>query len=260
MKDHLAERRLEMITSVLHARGECRTRQLAEQFNLSEMTVRRDLHELEQRGLLRRVHGGAVLLNSDVNYTQRLQFDQLQKKAIGRTATNLLRSGQTVYIDAGTTTLEMARAVRQGLPHITHLNIVTHGITIASELAGQTPYNVHLIGGDVYQNALSTVGPVALEQINKLHIDTFFMGAVAVSNSDGWGNSNHVEVMVKRAVLERSKQTFALVDSAKWKQESYAKIVDFAVITKWIVNRGLAVEAVEAAKAAKIVITYADGT
>jgi DeoR/GlpR family transcriptional regulator of sugar metabolism len=66
--------------------------------------------------------------------------------------------------------------------------------------------------------------------------------------------------MVKRAVLERSKQTFALVDSAKWKQESYAKIVDFAVITKWIVNRGLAVEAVEAAKAAKIVITYADGT
>ncbi|MFA6041937.1 MAG: DeoR/GlpR family DNA-binding transcription regulator [Methylophilus sp.] len=260
MKDHLAERRLEMITSVLHARGECRTRQLAEQFNLSEMTVRRDLHELEQRGLLRRVHGGAVLLNSDVNYTQRLQFDQLQKKAIGRTATNLLRSGQTVYIDAGTTTLEMARAIRQGLPHITHLNIVTHGITIASELAGQTPYNVHLIGGDVYQNALSTVGPVALEQINKLHIDTFFMGAVAVSNSDGWGNSNHVEVMVKRAVLERSKQTFALVDSAKWKQESYAKIVDFAVITKWIVNRGLAVEAVEAAKAAKIVITYADGT
>jgi DeoR/GlpR family transcriptional regulator of sugar metabolism len=260
MKDHLAERRLEMITSVLHARGECRTRQLAEQFNLSEMTVRRDLHELEQRGLLRRVHGGAVLLNSDVNYTQRLQFDQLQKKAIGRTATNLLRSGQTVYIDAGTTTLEMARAIRQGLPHITHLNIVTHGITIASELAGQTPYNVHLIGGDVYQNALSTVGPVALEQINKLHIDTFFMGAVAVSNNDGWGNSNHVEVMVKRAVLERSKQTFALVDSAKWKQESYAKIVDFAVITKWIVNRGLAVEAVEAAKAAKIVITYADGT
>lgn len=258
MKDLLAERRLEMITSVLHARGECRTKQLAEQFNLSEMTLRRDFQTLEKRGLLRRVHGGAVLLNSDVNYSKRLESGQLQKQEIGRVAANLLKSGQTIYIDAGTTTLEMARAIRQGLPHVTHLQIVTHGITIAAELAGKTPYNVQIIGGDVYQNALSTVGPVALAQINNLYIDTFFMGAVAVNKANGWGNSNHVEAVVKRAVIEHSKQVCALVDSSKWNQESYAPIVDLGKVSKWIVNRGLAQEAIDAAKAAQIAITFAD--
>jgi DeoR/GlpR family transcriptional regulator of sugar metabolism len=259
MKDLLAERRLEMITAVLHTRGECRTKQLAEQFNLSEMTLRRDFHTLEERGLLRRVHGGAVLLNSDVNYSKRLEFDQIQKQVIGRAAVNLLKSGQTIYIDAGTTTLEMARTIRQGLAHVTHLQIVTHGITIASELAGHTPYNVQLIGGDVYQNALSTVGPVALAQINNLHIDTFFMGAVAVSQAQGWGNSNHVEAVVKRAVIEHSKQVCVLADSSKWGQESYSPIVSLGAVTKWITNRGLSQEAIDAAKAAKIAITFADG-
>ncbi len=259
MKDHLADHRLELITSVLHARGECRTRQLAEQFNLSEMTLRRDLHVLEKRGLLRRVHGGAVLLNSDVNYSQRLEYDQIQKQAIGRAATNLLKSGQAIYIDAGTTTLELARAIKQGLPHVTHLQIVTHGITIATELAGQTPYSVQLIGGDVYQNALSTVGPVALAQIANLNIDTFFMGAVAVSQTHGWGNSNHVEAVVKRAVIAHSKQVCALVDSSKWGQESYAPIVSLGDVSKWIVNRGLVQAGIDAAKAANVAITFADG-
>ncbi len=187
MADHLVDHRLQLILSELAARGECRTRQLAEQFHLSEMTVRRDLQELESRGQLRRVHGGAVLLNRDINYSLRLEHDQAQKQLIGYAATRLLKSGQTVYNDAGIfTALALARAIRQGLNHITHLHIVTHGITIATELAGQTPYGVQLIGGDVLQNALSTVGPTALAQISGLAIDVFFMGAGGVDTAMGW--------------------------------------------------------------------------
>lgn len=258
MAEHLSEHRLELIMSVLKSRGECRTRQLAEQFDLSEMTLRRDLQALEKRGLLKRVHGGAVLLNSDINYTMRLQYDQIQKQSIGRTATRMLKSGQTIYIDAGTTTLELARAIRDGLPHITHLQIVTHGITIASELAGQTPYSVQLIGGDVYQNALSTVGPTALAQIGELNIDVFFMAAVGVNQGMGWSNSNHVEAVIKRAVIERSKQVCALADSSKWGHESYAAIVPFERIPYWVVNRGLAEDGIAAAKAANIELTFAE--
>ena len=158
MADYLADHRLDLIMSELSARGECRTRQLAEKFQLSEMTVRRDLAELETRGLLRRVHGGAVMLNRDVEYAQRLELGQAEKQMVGQTATRLLKSGQTIYLDAGTTSLEMARAIAQGLPQVTHLHIVTHGISIATELAGRTPYQLQLIGGEVYQNALSTVG------------------------------------------------------------------------------------------------------
>ena len=259
MNDHLADRRLELILSVLAARGECRTRQLAEQFQLSEMTVRRDLQELESRGLLRRVHGGAVLLNRDVNYSLRLEHEQAQKKLIGLAGTRLLKSGQTVYIDAGTTALELARAIRQGLPHITHLHIVTHGITVATELAGQTPYSVQLIGGEVYQNALSTVGPTAVAQIGDLDIDLFFMGAGGVSAATGWTNSNHIEAVVKRAVIARSKSVCAIVDSSKWEQDSFAPIVPFGEIARWLVDRAISEQAQAAAKRSGVAISFAEG-
>ena len=259
MADYLADHRLELIMSELSARGECRTRQLAEKFQLSEMTVRRDLAELETRGLLRRVHGGAVMLNRDVEYAQRLELGQAEKQMVGQTATRLLKSGQTVYLDAGTTALEMARAIAQGLPQVTHLHIVTHGISIATELAGRTPYQLQLIGGEVYQNALSTVGPVALAQIGELNFDLFFMGAGGVDADAGWTNSNHVEAVIKRAVIARSKSVVAICDSAKWGQASFAPIVPFEGVTRWIVDRGLAREGVEAARTAGITLTWAEG-
>jgi len=258
MSQHLADRRLELIMSVLTTRGECRTRQLAEQFQLSEMTVRRDLQELEARGLLRRVHGGAVLLNRDVDYSVRLKHDQAQKQVIGFAATRLLKSGQTVYLDAGTTALDLARAIRAGLPHVTHLRLVTHGINVATELAGQTPYSLELIGGEVYQNALSTVGPSALAQIGGLDIDMFFMGAGGVNATIGWTNSNHVEAVVKRAIIERSEAVCAIVDSTKWGQQSYAPIMPFGAVTRWIVDSGLAPDGIEAARSAGVAITFAD--
>ena len=259
MADYLAEHRLELIMTELSARGDCRTRQLAEKFQLSEMTVRRDLAELETRGLLRRVHGGAVMLNRDVEYAQRLELGQAEKQQLGRSATRLLKSGQTVYLDAGTTALEMARVICQGLPQVTHLQIVTHGISIATELAGRTPYQLQLIGGEVYQNALSTVGPAALAQIGELNIDLFFMGAGGVDRDAGWTYSNHVEAVIKRAVIARSKSVVAICDSTKWGQASFAPIVPFEGVTRWIVDRGLAREGVEAARSAGITLTWAEG-
>lgn len=259
MGNPLAEHRLELIMSAMSANGECRTQQLAERFKMSMMTLRRDLLELEKRGLLRRVHGGAVALNRDVHYSQRLELGQAQKQLVGRAATRLLKSGQTVYLDAGTTGFEMARAIGQGLPWVAHLHIVTHGISIASELAGRTPYQLQLIGGEVYQNALSTVGPVALAQIGDLDIDVFFMGAGGVDAQQGWTNSNHVETQIKRAVIARSKDVVAICDSAKWGQRSFAPIVPFAAIKRWIVDRGLPQDGVEAAEAAGIAQTYAEG-
>jgi DeoR family transcriptional regulator, fructose operon transcriptional repressor len=258
MTEHLADRRHQLILAALSSRGECRTRQLAAEFRLSEMTLRRDLKVLEERGLLRRVHGGAVPANRDVDYSLRLERDHAQKEAIGRAATRLIRSGQTIYIDAGTTGLALAHAIRQGLPQITHLTIVTHGITLATELAGQTPYDVQLIGGDVYQNAMSTVGPAALAQIAGLRFDLFFMAAGGVDARNGWTNSNLPEVAIKRAIIERSKRVYAIVGSAKWGQASFAPIARLGAVQHWIVDRELPKAGVAAAKAARVTIHYAD--
>lgn len=259
MAEHLADHRQELIMTVLSARGECRTKQLAEQFQSSEMTLRRDLADLEKRGLLRRVHGGAVLLNREVNQAQRLELGNTQKQWIGRAATRLLKSGQTVYLDAGTTACEMARAIVQGLPYVSELSIVTHSISIAKELAGRTPYQLQLIGGDIYQNALITVGPVALAQIANLSIDVFFLAPGAVNSQTGWSNSSVVEATLKRAVVARSKSVATICDSAKWGQESFATVVPLEGVNRWVVDRGLPPEGMVAAEAAGITLIYAEG-
>ena len=259
MAEHLADHRQGLIMTALSARGECRTKQLAEQLQSSEMTLRRDLAELEKRGLLRRVHGGAVLINQDVDYAQRLEPGHAQKQWVGRAATRLLKSGQTVYLDAGTTACEMARAIAQGLPQVSDLSIVTHGISIAGELAGRTPYQLQLIGGEIYQNTLSTVGPVALAQIANLNIDVFFLAPGAVDTHAGWTNSNMVEAMVKRAVVARSKSVVAICDSAKWGQESFVTVVSLDGVSRWVVDRGLPPEGIAAAKTAGITLIYAEG-
>ncbi|SMC18411.1 transcriptional regulator, DeoR family [Andreprevotia lacus DSM 23236] len=254
----LADHRMQLIMTLLANKGECRVRELAEQFKLSEMTVRRDLQELEARGLLKRVHGGAVLISHDVGYPQRVQQGQAQKQRIGHTAASLLRNGMAIYLDAGTTAMEIARAIRSGLPDVRQLSIVTHGINIATELSGQTPYSLHLIGGEVYQNAFSTVGPAALEQIAGFHFDLFFMGAGGVDTLAGWTNSNHQEAQVKRAVMARSAETCAIVGSDKWGQRTFAPVARFEDVRSWIVDRELPADAMRIADQVGMSVIYAD--
>jgi len=248
----LADYRLQLIMGVLASRGECRVRDLAKQFQLSEMTVRRDLQTLEGRGLLKRVHGGAVLVNQDVGYPLRAGQGAERKEQIARAAARLIRSGQSLYLDAGTTAMEIARVIRRGLPQVTQLSIVTHGINIANELAGQVPYSLHLIGGEVYQNAFSTVGPLALEQIAQFHFDLFLMAAGGIDPEAGWTNTNHMEAMIKRAVIDRSRELVAVADSGKWRSRSFAQIVPFAEVPCWVVDRDASEDALHAARAAGV--------
>jgi len=257
MSSHLANYRMQLIVSALAAQGECRTSELAQRFQLSENTIRRDLLELEERGLLRRVHGGAVLIDQDAAYAGRLEHCVPQKAWIGRAAAGLIESGQNVYVDVGSTTLELVRAICDGLPSVTHLHLFTNGVRIASELIGRTPYHVHLIGGEVYQNTHCMVGPQALAQIDQHRFDLFFMGANGVDLQRGWTNSNHMEVLVKRAVISRSKRVFALVDSSKWNQPALAPIVPFNQVKHWISDAALPPEALAAARGAGIDVSLA---
>jgi len=257
MSSHLANFRMQLIMAALSAQGECRTSELAQRFQLSENTIRRDFLELEERGLLLRVHGGAVLVDQDAAYATRLEHSLPQKRAIGQAAATLIESGQNIYLDVGSTAQELVRVIRDGLPTVTHLHIFTNGVQIASELIGQTPYHVHLIGGEVYQNTFCTVGPSALAQIDQFRFDLFFMGANGVDPERGWTNSNHMEVLVKRAVILRSKRVFALVDSSKWNLPSLAQIVPLAGVKHWIVDADLPADAQASVRAAGVELRIA---
>ncbi|WP_413197188.1 DeoR/GlpR family DNA-binding transcription regulator [Pararobbsia alpina] len=254
----LADHRRELILETLAEGGQCRVSDLAKRFSLSEMTVRRDLQVLEAQGLLRRVHGGAVLVNPDIEYPIRAREGQSQKHRIGRCAAGLIRNGMAIYLDSGTTAMELALVIKEGLPGVSELSIVTHGINIAIELSGHTTYGVHLIGGELYHNGLSTVGPVALTQIAQLHFDLFFMGARGIDATVGWTNSNQLETQLKHAAIAQSRQVCAIADSAKWGQRGFAPIVPFNDIPVWVSDEDLPDTAREAADAAGMTLIIAD--
>ncbi|MEM5299338.1 DeoR/GlpR family DNA-binding transcription regulator [Burkholderia sp. JPY481] len=243
----LAEHRRELILDALARGGQCRVTDLAQQFSLSTMTVRRDLQVLEEQGRLRRVHGGAVLVDSEVDYPLRAREGQTQKQRIGQCAAELILDGMVVYLDSGTTAMELARRIRDGLPGVNQLSVVTHGINLAMELAGHPAYDVHLIGGELYRNGLATVGPVAIAQVGQLHFDLFFMGARGVDLEAGWTNANQLETQLKHVAIERSRRICALADSTKWGQRGFVSIAPFEKVSAWVCDDDLPDEARSAA-------------
>jgi DeoR family transcriptional regulator of aga operon len=253
----LADHRRELILATLSSGGQCRVSDLARQFSLSEMTVRRDLRVLEEQGLLRRVHGGAVLVDAEIGYPLRAQKGQTQKQRIGRRAAQLIRNGMAIYLDSGTTAMEVALAINAGLPGVNELSISTHGINIAIELCGHPSFDVHLIGGELYHNGLSTVGPVALGQIAQSHFDLFFMGARGIDDRAGWTNSNQLETQLKHAAIAQSRQVCAIADSTKWGHRGFSAIVAFDQVPVWVTDADLPDAARKAAQAAAIEVLIA---
>lgn len=250
-----AARRHLLILKVLSEQGVCRVSDMARRFGLSEMTLRRDLQEMHEAGLLRRVHGGALPANTDTAFGKRTEQGLSQKQQIGRAAVGLLRNGWSIYLDAGTTAMEVARALRDGVDGVTQLAVVTNGVNIAAELAGRTPYELHAIGGAIYDAGLSAVGPITLAQLASFHFDLFFMGARGVDPQAGWTNTNHLETQVKHAVMARSRRVCAVVDSQKWAQRALITVAPFEAVTHWVSDAGLPAEARDAARAHGIALT-----
>jgi DeoR family transcriptional regulator of aga operon len=253
----LADHRRELILEALAKGGQCRVSDLAQQFALSPMTVRRDLQVLEEQGRLRRVHGGAVLADTEVGYPLRAREGQTQKQRIGRQAAGLIRNGMVVYLDSGTTAMELARCIREGLPDVAQLSIVTHGINLAMELSGHPAYDVHLIGGELYRNGLATVGPVAIAQVAQLHFDLFFMGARGVDLEAGWTNANQLETQLKHAAIASSRQVCAIADSTKWGERGFVSILPFDGVAMWVCDDELPDAAREAANRAGVELLIA---
>jgi DeoR/GlpR family transcriptional regulator of sugar metabolism len=252
------DRRRELILAALAEGGECRVSDLAQRFGLSDMTVRRDLQLLETRGVLRRVHGGAVLADTDIGYPQRAREGQSRKQRIAQCAARRIVDGMVIYLDSGTTTMEIAQTLRAGLPGVSELTVVTHGINIALALSGHALYSVHMIGGEIYHTGLSTVGPVALAQIAGVNFDVFFMGARGVDSQAGWTNANQLETQLKHAAIAQSRQVCAVADSGKWRYRGLAPIVPFAQVRTWICDAELPADARAAARDAGIDLMLAE--
>ena len=156
----LTSQRKQYILDVLRRDGQVIAKQVSQALDLSEDTIRRDLRELAAEGLLQRVHGGALPASpAIVDFAGREELSVGGKRAIGRAAAHMIRDGQVVFVDGGTTAVQLARQ----LPRALRATVVTHSARIAVELVDHPTVEVILIGGRLFKHSIVSVGAAALE-------------------------------------------------------------------------------------------------
>ena len=214
MLDYAAfpEQRQERIRQILQESGRVVCTELASQMNVSEHTIRRDLHELSKEGYCKKVYGGAVLQLPDAgNFFSREQKISAEKHTIAQKAATLVQAGGCIFIDAGTTNLALAKA----LPADLNVTVVTNSPAIAAELLLHPLCEVIVTGGQIQRASGGTVGATAASQIQDIIFDQAFIGGCAMDPEAGLTGFDFADCEFKKAVIARSTQTIVALTADK---------------------------------------------
>jgi DeoR/GlpR family transcriptional regulator of sugar metabolism len=214
-----AQRRQAILRAVRS--GTAHVTALAEEFGVSEMTVRRDLHALARDGKLERVRGGAVNVESERPFSE-IAVERLEAKdRIGRAAAALVEDGQTAMIDIGTTTLQAARHLRGR-----SLTVITTNLAAYEELLPEPRIELVLPGGVVRRNYRSLVGMFAEDTLRRLRADIAFLGTSGIDANLAVWDTTMVEVPIKRAMIAASQRTVLLADAAKFDMDAMVRVCE----------------------------------
>ena len=230
----LTTHRKQQILSLLQRDGQVIAKDVSLSMGVSEDTIRRDLRELAQEGLLQRVHGGALPASpAIVNFGARESIAPEGKVAIGLAAARMIQPGQVVILDGGTT----ARQIACHIPLDLRATVVTHSPTIAMELISHPHIDVLLIGGRLFKHSVVAVGAAAIEAIAQIHADTFFMGVTGVHPKAGLTTGDFEEAAIKRALSRAAAETFVLASSEKLNTASSYAVVSLDEIAGILTER-----------------------
>ncbi|MFJ5301131.1 DeoR/GlpR family DNA-binding transcription regulator [Streptomyces sp. NPDC088350] len=214
---------------------------LAEEFQVTAETIRRDLKALDRAGLLRRVHGGAIpagRLDFEPDLTERESTAADEKDRIAKAALAELPTQGTVILDAGTTVARLAGIV----PLDAELTVVTHSLPIAARLADHPGMQLHLVGGRVRHRTRAAVDAWALRAYGEIRADVVFVAANGFSAEHGLTTPDLAEAAVKRAAMAAARRVVLLADSAKHGQEHFARFGALGDVDLLITDSGLSPE------------------
>lgn len=241
------EKRAKDILHLLLHQGKTSVEQLAEHFQTSPTSVRRDLARLERESLVHRTHGGAMLAGQtyepfrfDATFKEREERFQREKRLIGVKAANLVREGETIGLTAGTTTTQVARALRGR----NGVRVLTNAVNIALELnASEGPQSI-LTGGCMnWPGAFSLTGPTALEAIEGFVLDRVVLGVTGIDVEHGATMIEIEEAAVSRGMVRQAREVIVVADSSKVGMTSRAVICGIQRVNVLITDHGLAVDA-----------------
>jgi DeoR/GlpR family transcriptional regulator of sugar metabolism len=232
----LVETRRRRLLDLVSRQGFATLDELIRTLGVSESTVRRDLEALDLAGAVKRTHGGAVYsgeLRSMPALEDRTEAAAAEKKAIGRAAAALVEDGDTVLLDGGTTTLEVARAL-QGR----RLQVVTNSLPIAQLLASSQQIDLILIGGYVYPRTGVAMGPLAVATMQGIRVRKAILGAGGIV-ADGIYNSNHLLVETERQMMACGQEIWIVADQSKFGRLALARLCGLEDVKLLITDPGL---------------------
>ncbi|MDF2922142.1 MAG: DeoR/GlpR transcriptional regulator [Paenibacillaceae bacterium] len=229
------EERKQKICDYVHTNERASVQELAQFFQVSESTVRRDLKDLEEGGQLRRTHGGAVAMQSDNSeppFMEKEDRFRSQKEAIAKAAAALVEEGDTILLDAGSTTYYLAKELKS----VNKLTVVTNSIVAAQELAQLPNISLVLTGGTVRHETLAMVGPVAERTLEMLRVDIVFLATNGLDARNGLTTPSISEAEIKRKMIHAGKRIVLLADHSKYAKVSFAKVADLKEIHQLITD------------------------
>lgn len=218
-KNMSANKRQEKIIEIVGKKGKIQVEELANLLQVSSMTVRRDLTSLEEKGILERVHGAAVM-KKETEYSQKIEKQMAEKQAIAEICVGKIKSGDTIFLDAGTTTLEIAKRILD----IPNLIIVTNDIDIAFLVHQCSNLEVMCCGGSIQKETGSIFGVFANQMMNHIQLDKAFIGAASINYQYNVLTPTIDKASLKRLVVNSTDESYLVVDQSKFNKKALMKI------------------------------------
>ncbi len=254
--DSFKEERWRVIRAILAEEGRIRVSLLAERLNVSEATVRRDLRAMQLKGLLLRTYGGALLPQPtafEVSFDESQALALAEKQAIGRQAAALVHAGDSIIIESGSTTLEMARC----LGDISPLTVFTNSLAICKELSAHAGIDITVLGGTLRRQSASLVGHWVTEILRQVKVDQAFLGVNGISADFGLSAPNIYTAETRKAMIAAARNRIALADHRKLGIETLYGVAPLDSIDLLITDAGAGEELLSPLRATGLEIVRA---
>ncbi|QQE13822.1 DeoR/GlpR transcriptional regulator [Planctomycetota bacterium] len=250
----LIHERLEKIKAILAQNPRCGVEEIQEKLGVSRSTVRRDLLKLEDGGEVLRVHGGALnagMLRGEPTYDKRSRMAVKAKRLIGEQAAELVEDGQSVFVDAGTSCVEVGRRLllRE------NVQIFTNSIGLLQH-AHEGVAEIMCIGGKVRRSTEAMVGGLSLNWFKRLKFDVAIIGASSLSVEDGASTTELLEASVKQEAMRRAKRSVLVADASKLEANAVVGFAAWDEFDDWVMDKKLPAEKMKQLKKANIKLHY----
>jgi len=239
LKDTSTINRRMKILEILESEGQVRVGKLSKLFNVSEVTIRNDLTHLEEKSLLIKTRGGGLKsiqrVGIDYKLNEKSKIHSREKQEIGKKAAEIINDNDTIIIDSGTTTLEIAK----NLETIKNLTVISNALNIVSQLVSYDNIKVILLGGILRNASLSLIGPIAESSIKSFYCDKLFLGVDGIDSEYGISTPIPEEAQLNKLMIGISKQVVVVTDSSKFKKRSFVHIAPMSKINTVITDSNI---------------------